>query len=244
MSSSENMSLYIPHVFANISKERIVKIFEILSLGKVRDVDFVSKMGNSGSYNSAYLHFDYWYDNVASQNFRERVKAENKEARIVYDDPWYWIVLQNKSKKIIPGQQKCLEVKTNEATPDQATILKSLMNQKEFIKIQMENEQFMDLEDENYDLRLEVNQLKLENIALTRQLQGIQGEPHNQDEISCLKNQISCLKDDFDETIKVRDLQIKILKEHVRLLEKECDSLEDKCFAELEAIERERNFVC
>jgi hypothetical protein len=30
----------------------------------------------------------------------------NKEARVMYDDPWYWIVLENKGKKRVPGQRK------------------------------------------------------------------------------------------------------------------------------------------
>jgi hypothetical protein len=100
------MSLYIPHVFSNISCEKIIKTFESLGLGRVDKVDFVSKMGKTGEYNAAYIHFEYWYKTDAAQIFQDRVKNPNKEARIVYDDPWYWIVLENKSRKFVPVSRK------------------------------------------------------------------------------------------------------------------------------------------
>lgn len=103
---SSAMSLYIPHVFSNISVEKISHTFESLGLGRVNKVDFVSKMGKTGEYNAAYIHFEYWYNTDAARNFQARVKNQDKEARIVYDDPWYWIVLENKSRKIVPGSRK------------------------------------------------------------------------------------------------------------------------------------------
>jgi hypothetical protein len=100
------MSLYIPHVFSNISGDKISKTFESLGLGRVKKVDLVLKMGNTGEYNAAYIHFEYWYNTDAARNFQDRVKNPDKEARIVYDDPWYWIVLENKSRKIVSGSRK------------------------------------------------------------------------------------------------------------------------------------------
>jgi len=90
-----NISLYIPRVFKNISGKRIEGIFHSLRIGKVRAVNFTPKVGKHGHYNSVSVHFDYWYDNVAARNFQERVIA-GKEARIVYDDPWFWIVQEFK----------------------------------------------------------------------------------------------------------------------------------------------------
>ena len=93
------MSLYIPHVFANISKKMVAETFENLRIGNVKRVDFVYKRGSNGGFNAVYIHFNYWYDNVAACNFQERVLDPNREARIVYDEPWYWIVLENKVPK-------------------------------------------------------------------------------------------------------------------------------------------------
>ena len=106
MSSIINMSLYIPHVFANISKEFIAETFEKLRIGKVNKIDFVYKLGKDAPYNTAYVHFEYWYDNTAAYNFQERVMNPEKEAKIIYDEPWYWIVLENKAKKHVSGDRK------------------------------------------------------------------------------------------------------------------------------------------
>lgn len=101
-----NISLYIPHVFANISKKMVAETFEDLRIGNVKCVDFVYKRGTNGEFNAVYIHFNYWYDNIAAHNFQERVLDPNREARIVYDEPWYWIVLENKTKKVDSTKRK------------------------------------------------------------------------------------------------------------------------------------------
>jgi hypothetical protein len=101
-----NISLYIPHIFANYTKEDVTKVFENL-LGKVKNIDFVLKLGKDyKEYNAAYVHFEYWYDTTAARNFQTRVLDPNLEARLVYDEPWFWIVLENKAQKYIPGNRK------------------------------------------------------------------------------------------------------------------------------------------
>ena len=101
-----NVSLYIPHVFANISKKMVAETFEDLRIGNVKRVDFVCKRGSNGDFNAVYIHFNHWYDNVAAHNFQERVISPSMEARIVYDEPWYWIVLENKTKKVVSTKRK------------------------------------------------------------------------------------------------------------------------------------------
>jgi hypothetical protein len=98
-STFANISLYIPHVFANISKNKIVETFEKLRIGSINRIDFVNKKGKNENFNSVYIHFSQWYDNIASRNFQQRVLDPNMEARVVYDEPWFWIVLENKRHK-------------------------------------------------------------------------------------------------------------------------------------------------
>jgi hypothetical protein len=99
--------LYIPYVFNNITKEFMKKTIEFQGLGKVKEIDFVEKMDKNGKiHNSAFVHFEYWYDNISSLHFQERLKNPNKEARIVYKDPWFWVCFENTGKKVIPGQRK------------------------------------------------------------------------------------------------------------------------------------------
>lgn len=107
MSQSTVMSLYVPHVFGNVTKEMMIKTIEFQGLGKVNKIDFVEKMGKNGkTYNSAFVHFECWYDNISSDHFQERVKNPDKEARIVYKDPWFWVCFENTGKKHIPGERK------------------------------------------------------------------------------------------------------------------------------------------
>jgi len=101
------LSLYIPRVFSNFTQGMVAEVFYKLHLGKVSQVDLVAKYGNDGQpYNSVYVHFEFWYDTIAVRNFQARVLDPNQEARLVYDEPWYWIVLENTAKKHISGQPK------------------------------------------------------------------------------------------------------------------------------------------
>jgi len=103
----QNISLYIPHVFANFTNEYIASTFERLDIGLVERVDLVAKMGNDGKpYNSAYIHFKEWFDNAGVRNLQQRIQDPDKQARLMYDDPWFWIVLENKAQKFNSGDRK------------------------------------------------------------------------------------------------------------------------------------------
>ena len=112
MSAINNISLYIPHIFTNYSKENVANVFETLKIGKVKNIDFISKMGNDFKpFNAAYIHFDYWYDNIGATNFQEKV-LHKSPAKLMYDEPWFWLVLENKGKKIVSGdRKKCLDIR-------------------------------------------------------------------------------------------------------------------------------------
>ena len=106
------MSLYIPRVFANITRERMTKAVE--HLGVVRAIDLVGKTGKDGRhYNAAYIHFEYWYDNAMTRNFQERLTTGDNQARIIYDDPWFWIVLENHSGTTRKQNTSCVTPKNS-----------------------------------------------------------------------------------------------------------------------------------
>ena len=86
------MSLFIPRVFSNITSERIASVFEKQGFGMVKRVDLVSQ----GEYNRAYVHFDFWCDSIITRAFKEKLLKKD-QVRVVYDDPYYWIVLENTS---------------------------------------------------------------------------------------------------------------------------------------------------
>ena len=96
---NHQMSLYIPHVFVNITEKRMFQYFESKQIGKVNHVDFVAKFGKGNKiHHAAYLHFDYWYDTKASQDMQSKLEV-GKEVRMYYDEPWYWQIYKNETKK-------------------------------------------------------------------------------------------------------------------------------------------------
>jgi hypothetical protein len=144
-STIKNISLYIPHIFSNYSKKDVGDIFENLKIGKINYIDFIAKIGKDGKdYNAAYIHFEFWYDNQITKNFQDRVLNPDKEARIVYEDPWYWLVFENKGEKMKIGQRKTridlgdlnvISYKTvNTLNPPPTPIKKSKMKQNYAIK--------------------------------------------------------------------------------------------------------------
>ena len=93
-----NFSVYIPRIFNNIPTEKIVKTFELLNLGKVEKVDIIMKTNKNGNnIKMAFVHFSEWYTNRAATHFRENIENPNTDAKLVYDDPWYWLVYPNTS---------------------------------------------------------------------------------------------------------------------------------------------------
>jgi len=106
-SVNQKLSLYIPHVFPNISDERIRGVFLEQNLGDVGRIDRVSKIDKNGkNYFGVYLHFNSWCEGATALHFQERVLTPEGEARIVYDDPWHWIVLENTGSKRDPAERK------------------------------------------------------------------------------------------------------------------------------------------
>ena len=93
-----NISLCIPYVVATITEEMISYVLLNQKIGIVNRVDFVPKIDNKGDYyHCAFIHFERWFDNIITINLQKRLQNANLETRIVYDDPWFWTIKENKS---------------------------------------------------------------------------------------------------------------------------------------------------
>jgi len=163
MSAIKNISLFIPHVYGNYTIEMVRDVFDDMNIGLVKNVDFVPKMGRDGkSYNAAYIHFYEWHDNSVARNLQEQVLNPNKEACVMYDDPWYWIVLENKGKKRVPGQRKPTIVLDAFTTPEKPVAqyvdeeisqeeidqaFEDMENEMETVRMMSEIESEIDMED-------------------------------------------------------------------------------------------------
>ena len=90
-----NPSLYIPFINLSCTKESISTVFKKLLIGDVSRVDLIKKHGETPHY-MGFIHFNCWYNNIASDNLREKI-LNGQSSRIVYNDPYYWIVYKNKN---------------------------------------------------------------------------------------------------------------------------------------------------
>jgi len=102
MTFNPTLSLYIPRVVDQwATRERMSPVFDSLNIGQVSRIDFVQKQGENGPvYYQAFVYFSEWYDNLSARGLQERIFAHKSDsnkpgARIVYDDPWYWLILVN-----------------------------------------------------------------------------------------------------------------------------------------------------
>ena len=95
-------SVFIPRVFSNIKDTRIVETFHQHGIGKVSSVDLVSSKNQKGDstqyYNMAFVHFETLYETHASESFRQDVANPDTTAKLVYEDPWFWLVLPFEQK--------------------------------------------------------------------------------------------------------------------------------------------------
>jgi len=149
----QELSMYIPYVSAD--GEFIKDTIEDFGFGKVKRVDCVAR-GNDGSTSMAFIHMELWEENTLVENFQHRIKSSDREARIVYDDPKYWIILPNKNP---------VNVDVNEKMNNMQSEIDILRNENEELN---ENFKklcwFINLHDANIEyLCKEITKLKTEN---------------------------------------------------------------------------------
>lgn len=105
MSAIKNISLFVPHVFPNFTRDYVAESFA--EFGVVDRVDFVAKQDRNGkNYNAAYIHFKKWYNNQANREFQSTIIEYGSDKWYHDDSEYYWIVLENTAKKHVPGERK------------------------------------------------------------------------------------------------------------------------------------------
>lgn len=113
------MSLYIPRVYKNVTQGFITNVFEDkIRFGKVRSVHKV-KIPNSKNNYSAIVQFESWNETIVTTNFQTRIFKQGF-ARVVHNDPWFWIVIENNKQVIYPEVARA-ETATATATEAVAT---------------------------------------------------------------------------------------------------------------------------
>ena len=86
-------ALYIPRVHRNQMHDAYIKrVFESQGIALVSRVDFAEYQHPDANFCFAVVHIMFWIPGVISKHFRERIQSQ-REARIVFSDPSYWVVL-------------------------------------------------------------------------------------------------------------------------------------------------------
>jgi len=112
-------SLCIPRVYKNISREKIMRIFDELKLGTVEQIDIIpiknggvgtDRQGSmdAGKFNRVFIHMK-WNTSENSNKVRERLLSD-KEIKILYEDPWFWKVRANRSQNSAPTTDRPVTV--------------------------------------------------------------------------------------------------------------------------------------
>ena len=107
---SEMINLvYIPLIHISYDDCFIRKTFQRLDLGIIENIYSFNHYTPTSQFYSAMVCFSYWnINNPAAVNLAEKILNDNMEARLIYDDPKYWILLPS-----FPDNYIDLEVASN-----------------------------------------------------------------------------------------------------------------------------------
>ena len=93
------LSMSIPRVHLNVTRDQILKVFYKLNFGKISRVDIVHKKTINGEeYKRVFLHYTEWNNHERALNAKDRLLS-GKDIKIVYDFPWFWKISLNKFSK-------------------------------------------------------------------------------------------------------------------------------------------------
>jgi hypothetical protein len=110
----QGLSLIIPRVFPQyIDEQRMIDTFEQQKLGRVYKVNMIHMNSESRRRGhpmyKAIVYFSAWYDNVIAYNFQQRIFNQG-DARVVYDDPWFWVAMENKEQRLSNNDKRIMRV--------------------------------------------------------------------------------------------------------------------------------------
>ena len=113
-SIDQSLSLMIPRVFPQwIDEQKIIDIFHQQQIGRVYKVSIIrapdSKKRSIPIY-QAFIYFSAWYETEIAYNFQQRIYGPKAQARVVYDDPWYWVVFENTKRRLSNNDKRIMRL--------------------------------------------------------------------------------------------------------------------------------------
>lgn len=98
---NNDLSLYIPRVHKNVTRTCIQETFRGLGIGEINRVDFVDYARETPLvnqiYRQAFIYFAYWNKTPITENLQQQILNKDINAKIVYNEPYYWYILPNKT---------------------------------------------------------------------------------------------------------------------------------------------------
>ena len=93
-------TIYIPRIHLNVNSDTIIHSFQFYDLADVVRIDWIHKYSDDGTrvlFKQAFVHL-IWRDNEIATNLRTRIEEAYEgtanAARLVYDDPYFWLLLK------------------------------------------------------------------------------------------------------------------------------------------------------
>lgn len=111
---NQKLSLMIPRVFPQwVDEQKMIDIFHKQHIGKVYKVSIIrmpdSKKRDYPIY-QAFVYFSAWYDNDIAYNFQQRIYGPKAQARVVYDDPWFWVAFENTRRRLSNNDKRIMRL--------------------------------------------------------------------------------------------------------------------------------------
>ena len=142
---NQRLSLVIPRVFPQwVDEAKIIKIFRDQKLGEIFKVNIVrmpDEKGRNHPIYKAYLYFSVWYESIIVANFQDRIYGKDKQARVVYDDPWFWTVFKNTERvKLSKADKRMMRIslETYKENERLTRTIREMKKNREFLQDQQE----------------------------------------------------------------------------------------------------------
>jgi hypothetical protein len=155
--TNQRLSLVIPRVFPQwIDEQKIIRVFHDQHIGRIFKVS-IKRMPNEKGRDypiyKAFLYFSVWYDNEIAYNLQQRIFGPAKQARVVYDDPWYWVLFEHQSARLNQTDQRLMRL-DREVYWNEQIMFEHLANQQVILSEhqQMLNDQQQTLREQQHNM--------------------------------------------------------------------------------------------
>jgi hypothetical protein len=211
----QDLSLYIPYVTLEFSKEYITGVFESAGFGIVSRVDLVRKTDSFGNeYNIAYVHFAEWFDNDYTRRCQVSILSFNGTKIAIPQAPFVWSIRENKAVRRVSGERK-LRLNLSGIPEEPVAVQPAYCAPEEVSSVvTRESSKYSDYMQENAELRAENDRLR----AALDEMEKKSVHAAHSSLLQCKR-----LTDCHRERKRQRDTEdeIRALKERVDALEKE-----------------------